>query len=318
MAEWLVEEGIGETRYLLVENGEAIAAKLHWPGEVRAGETVGAKLVSKASGARRGVALTSSGREVLLDRLPAEVAEGEQIAVRISRAPIAERGRLKRAQGVLVESGTAADSHKPEGKVVRSFPPGLWEEIWDDAAAGEVAFAAGTLLFSVTPAMTLVDVDGDLPPRELALAAVEPLARAIRRFDLGGSIGIDFPTLDSKAERKAVDAELEAALADWDHERTAMNGFGFVQIVARLEGPSLLHRMATSRVGAAARMVLRRAERLDGAGRRILLTVHPAVKAKLKVEWLDELARRTGREILVESDPGIAIGANHAQLLSDA
>ena len=37
-----------------------------------------------------------------------------------------------------------------------------------------------------------------------------------------------------------------------------MNGFGFVQLVARLNGPSLLHRFAISRLGMAARMALRR------------------------------------------------------------
>ena len=45
-----------------------------------------------------------------------------------------------------------------------------------------------------------------------------------------------------------------------------MNGFGFVQLVARLERPSLLHRAAFQRAGLAARALLRRAEQL--AGRR--------------------------------------------------
>ena len=47
----------------------------------------------------------------------------------------------------------------------------------------------------------------------------------------------------------------------------------------------------------------------------LLLAVHPALKAKLKQPWLDELARRTGREVRVESDPGLAIEAAHAQLV---
>ena len=93
-----------------------------------------------------------------------------------------------------------------------------------------------------------------------------------------------------------------------------MNGFGFVQLVARLEGPSLLHRFATSRLGMAARMALRRAEMVEGAG-ATLLTVHPALKTKLRPEWLAEVKRRTGRPLRIETDPGLAIEAAAAQIV---
>ena len=112
-----------------------------------------------------------------------------------------------------------------------------------------------------------------------------------------------------------MDAALEEALADFPHERTAMNGFGFVQIVARLEGPSLLHRFATSRVGMPARMALRRTEMVEGPG-VTLLTVHPALKAKLRPEWLTEVERRTGRPLRIETDPGLAIEGASAQIVS--
>ncbi|MBV1918111.1 MAG: ribonuclease, partial [Sphingomonadaceae bacterium] len=202
-----------------------------------------------------------------------------------------------------------------EATVVRNFPDNHWEEIWAEAWPGLVDFAGGSLHFSTTPAMSLIDIDGSMPARDLALAAVEPLAQAIRRFDLGGSIGIDFPTLQTKADRRAVDQALDIALAEWPHERTAMNGFGFVQLVARLERPSLLHRIAQNRVGAAARLLLRRAEALSDPG-KVLLTCHPGVKARLTPEWLEELARRTGREITCQSDPALALDAGFAQAIS--
>jgi hypothetical protein len=317
LPEWLVEHGIGESRALLVDGDEVLAAKLRWPGELHAGATCSAKLVSKPAGAGRGVAVDEAQREILLDRIPPGTAEGQELTIRISRAPIAERGRLKRAQGRVANP---ADEPQPlddafsAGKEVRHLPTGSWEDVWQAASGGQVDFAGGSLLFSVTPAMTVVDIDGDLSPRELALAAVGPLAHALRLFDLGGSIGIDFPTLEAKADRKMIDAALEDALAGWPHERTAMNGFGFVQIVARLEGPSLLHRMASSRVGMAARMAMRRAEMVEGPG-ITLLTVHPALKAKLKPEWLAELERRTGRGVRVETHPSLAIEAAQAQIV---
>ena len=327
MPEWLVERGIGETRALLIESGEVKAAKLAWPGELTAGEMPFATLFSKTAGARRGVARLDNGTEVLVDHLPPDATEGSRIGVKITRAPIAERGRLKRARARCFSVG-----HKPAedatqtldergskdifllGDNVRRFDSGDWEEVWDAASSGSIAFAGGEILCSVTPAMTVIDIDGDMAPRELALAAVPAIAKALRWFEIGGNIGIDFPTLQTKADRTAVDAALEGALSGWRHERTAMNGFGFVQIVARLEGPSLLHRFATSRVGMCTRYALRVAERAEGPG-VTLLTVHPALKAKLKPEWIEELGRRTGRETRIETDPGLALEAPSAQVV---
>ncbi|MEL6878504.1 MAG: ribonuclease [Pseudomonadota bacterium] len=319
-AEWLVEEGIGETRALLVEDEQVVAAKVRWPGEMVAGSILEAKLTSKASGARRGTATSEQGQEILVDHLPASLTEGEAVTLRISRAPIAERGRLKHAQGRFVEeqnlSADRAAEWLPEARTVRSFPAGLWEEVWDTASSGTIEFQSGQIMVCVTPAMTLIDVDGPDNPGRTANASVTAVGKAVRWFDLGGSIGIDFPTAHSKADRKYVDSLLGAELHDYPHERTAMNGFGFVQLVARLEGPSLLHRFATSRVGMCARMALRRAELAEGTGRTLLLTVHPALKAKLKDRWLDELAKRTGKEVRIETNPKLALEAGQAQIVA--
>ena len=310
--EWVVEDGVGETRALLIDGDTVLAAKLRWPGEFYRGQEMTAKLVSKRGA--RGTAMTAEGRELLVDRLPRDVSEGSELELVVTRAALAERGRYKLPSARIAFQQTPVADPIDTGKRVHRFPPGMWEEVWQAASSGEVAFDGGSLLFAVTPAMTLVDIDGALDSRSLALAATGPLARSLGEFDLGGSIGIDFPTLEAKADRKAVDTALGDALGDWPHERTAMNGFGFVQLVARLEGPSLLHRFATSRVGMAARIALRRAEMVDGAG-VTLLTVHPALKAKLRPEWLSEVERRTGRPLRIETDPGLAIEAAAAQIV---
>jgi len=319
LAEWLVEEGIGETRAVLVQADEVRAAKLIWPGELAAGQIVSVKLSSTGKMAGRGVGTMENGAEILLDRLPPSASEGASYTARITRAAITERGRYKRAQARLLADGEDASTsapptplNLPDARIVRRFPAGLWEDVWSTASQGEVDFAGGSLVFSTNPGMNVVDVDGDLPPLALSLAAVPALARALQLFDLGGSIAVDFPTIASKAERKQVDAALEKALAGWPHERTAMNGFGLVQIVTRLQGPSLLHRFASSRVGACARAVLRRAQGVAEPG-ALLLCVHPALKAKLKPEWLAQLARETGREVRIETDPGLALEAGFAQ-----
>lgn len=318
--EWLIEHGIGETRALLIAGEQVQAARVFWPGELRAGERCTAKLINKLASTRRGIALLANDTEALVDHLPPGVTEGQTIDLAITRAALAERGRLKRAQARVAgpDAPPAAASPLANGRVVRRFAAGLWDEVWHTASSASLDFPGGEVLLGVTPAMTVIDVDGIGAPRDVAVAAVPAIARALAWFDLGGNIGIDFPTLAAKPDRRAVDEALETALAGWPHERTAMNGFGFVQLVARLEGPSLLHRFATARLGAAARMALRRAEWAadDSAGRALVLTVHPALKAKLKAQWLAELARRTGREVRVETDPGLALEAAHAQLLS--
>ena len=291
-----------------------LAAKLRWTGELANGDTFDGKLLRKSG--TRGMAVHPTGREVLVDKLPRDASEGASYAFFVTRAAMTERGRFKLSAARPADvAGQQGDNPFGSEKAVRQLPSGAWEDIWHAASSGEVPFDGGSLLFAVTPAMTLIDIDGDLPPRDLALAAVPAIARWLPLFDLGGSIGIDFPTLQAKTDRKAVDVALDEALTDFAHERTAMNGFGFVQIVARLEGPSLLHRFTTSRVGMAARMALRRAEMVEGPG-VTLLTIHPAIKAKIKPEWITELERRTARPLRIETDPGLAIEAATAQIVA--
>lgn len=319
---WYVEEGIGEHRAIQLQGDRIVAARVEWPGELAVGLVEDAVLASRTSGSRRGTARFSSGEEALVDKLPPSASEGARLRLEVTRPALGERGRRKLARARPTDdpprpAPTLAERLRTEGhevRVVREFPAGDGSELAAEAFAGEVSFPGGALQFSPTPAMLLIDVDGTLGPRALTLAAVTPLAEALRRFDAGGSIGIDFPTLATKEDRRAVDEALAAALADWPHERTAMNGFGFVHLVARLERPSLLHRAAFQRAGMATRGLLRRAELLQGPG-ALLLSGHPALEAQLKPEWLAELARRTGREVRWEARPTLALEAPQAQLV---
>ena len=315
MAEWLVEAGIGEERALLVESGEALAARLRWPGGLEAGLVEDAKLIHRNANSKRGTARFASGEEALVDNLPHEASEGAVLRLVVTRAAMAERGRLKRAQARPTQEapGPAPSLAEELGaRIVRRFPAGLWEDVFADASSGEATFPGGALTITPTPAMTMVDIDGTLPLRDLALASVEPLAAALARLDLAGSIGIDFPSLSDKNDRKQVDSALELALGDWPHERTSMNGFGFVQLVARLTRPSLLHLCARDPAGAAARLLLRQAELVDAPG-ALLLTCHPAVEAALRPEWLADLAKRTGRELRIVTQPALALTGAFAQ-----
>ncbi|RKF19411.1 ribonuclease [Altericroceibacterium spongiae] len=319
---WFVERGIGEQRAIDVRKGHIIATRLLWPDELYAGYIADAQLIARQTGSSRGTVRFANGEEALVDRLPREASEGRTMRFEVTRAAIRETRRSKLAHARLTDKASQtpdlAEQLRKEGiraEPVHAFPTEGWEEIVSEALEGQIAFPGGALQLSPTPAMTLIDIDGSLRGRELALAAVKPIARALRLFDLGGSIGIDFPTLETKAARKEVDQALEAALSGWLHERTAMNGFGFVQIVTRMTGPSLLHRAEGQRNRLLSRQLLRRAEYITSPG-MILLTAHPAVLAHISTNDLTELARRTGREIRCEQSSHLAIEAGFAQSVS--
>ena len=113
--------------------------------------------------------------------------------------------------------------------------------------------------------MTLFDVDGDPPLGPLAVAAARAVAQAIRpprhrRLDRHR-----FPTLTNRDERQAVAAALDAALPR-PFERTAVNGFGFLQIIRPRLRPSLPETLLHERAGADVRAALRAAERLPPPG----------------------------------------------------
>jgi hypothetical protein len=309
LAEWLYEEGIGENRAIFVEDGDIIVGAIELPGEMRCGSVIAGRLVAIPIRGRRGIVDTDQG-QAMVEPLPPALTEGQKVRVEIVREPIAEPGRPKLAKGRITD---AEEKEGPSLSERIGFPVPLsrlgpdrfheagWSELIDEALGTPIDFAGGELQMSLTPAMTLFDVDGFLPPFELALKAAEAAAFAIRRLDIGGSIGIDFPTLTSREERQRVVAALDLVLPQ-PFERTAVNGFGFLQVVRRRERRSLPELIQWDEVGAAARDLLRTAE--SGIG-PCELAASPAVIARLRSssDWLDALARRIGGAVALREEP---------------
>ena len=322
MAEWLHEDGIGEDRAILVENGEILEAVIELPGPLRAGAVLPARLSAILIPGRRGIAALDAGGEALVEPLPASLTEGAAFRVEIVREPVPEAGkaRLARARATDVEARTGARLAERLGAFTQHslhgpdrFEQAGWSELLEEALRGEIGFPGGSLRMSLTPAMTLFDVDGGLAPTELAIAGAAAAGRAIRRMGIAGSIGIDLPTLSGRADRQAAAAALDAVLPQ-PFERTAVNGFGFLQVVRRRERASLAEIVQGDPAGAAARALLRRAQRLEGHGG---LAVHaaPAVVALIEArpDWLAALARQAGGAIALQAEPGLAISAGHVQ-----
>jgi hypothetical protein len=303
VAEWLYEAGIGEHRAALVVRGAIRKARIELPG-IRAGTVASARLIDRTTGK---VAL-GEGIEALCDPLPAGITQGQRLTVRIVREPVAERGRLKLAKAVPAPDAPAGPGPDLLARITATglsvrrlaaheadaLEEAGWSEVIEQAQTGDIPFATGSLRLALTPAMTLFDVDGPAPLGPLAIDAAHAVAAAMERLDIAGSIGIDFPTLANKSERNAVAEAIDAALPQ-PFERTAMNGFGFLQIVRRRLRMSVPELLAADPVGAALRAELRRLERQPPpAPATHWLPAALAQRIAREPSWVAELHRRTG------------------------
>ena len=311
MPEWLVERGIGETRAALVEDGRIVEARIVREGVIPAGTILQAQLKSVG---RNAIAM-AAGQEYLLPKGAPGITEGASLPIEVTREAIGGADAWKRPLARIAE-GSPRTAAGPDGRELPFPAPddemeaAGWADVLDEARTGVIAFPGGELRVSVTPAMTLIDVDGSLEPAALAVAGARAAAIAIRRHDIGGSIGIDLPTAGNKAARLSAAAAVDSILPQ-PFERTAVNGFGFLQIIRPRLRASLFE-LATDCTAFEARALLRLAAKQVGATR---LAAHPAVVAALeaRTDWLDLLARQVGGVVTLRSDPSLAMSAGHAE-----
>jgi hypothetical protein len=316
LPEWLIERGIGETRAALVEDGQVVEARIELDGLVRAGAIVPARLVDSGISGRNAVATDAKGIEYLLPRGAPGVTQGATVNIEITREAIPGSEPWKRPLARVADGGTA----KVQGLDGRMLPfpapadalaQAGWDDLIEQARTGVVRFAGGELRISPTPAMTLIDVDGQLPPEELAVRGAAEAASTIRRLDIGGSIGIDLPTSGSKAARHRAGEAIDAVLPP-PFERTAVNGFGFIQIVRPRRRASLIE-LALDRAAFEVRALLRRAA-FEPAGPKRLVA-HPAVIAVLehRADWIGELSHQVGGAVSLRAEPNLPMSGSYAE-----
>lgn len=306
MPEWLIERGIGETRAALVEDGSIAEARIFLEGVRSAGTIVSARL--KRSG---GFAVATAGdQEFLLPKGAPGRTDGAALNIEITREAIGTepwKRALARVTADEVRPSTAVT-----GREVRdtTLDEAGWLDLMEEARSGLVQFPGGELRIAVTSAMTLIDVDGHLPPAELAVAGARAAAATIRRHGVGGSIGIDFPTIEGKAARQSVDRAIDETIPK-PFERTAINGFGFMQIV-RARAHASLFELALDSPSFEARALIRRASREVGA---IRLVAHPALTVifERNPAWIDQLARQVGGAVTLRPDPAMPMSGGYAE-----
>lgn len=325
MAEALIESAPGAVRALVLEGDTVLEAHLEREDQpLRPGHRAPAHLTKILVPGLRAVATLAGGAEVLLSPLP-KAPEGSRIGLEITRSalPEADRPRLPRARplgeippetpGPSLEARLRAAGHtvRPVTGPHDALEAAGWSDIINEATTGHIPFAGGLLTVTPTPAMITIDIDGDRAAESLAHAALAPLAQAIRRLNLQGSIAVDFPSLKGQA-RKTLDEALSAALKahlPGPHEATAINGFGLVQIVRPRTRPSLIEAVRTP--GFHALELLRRAAR-HGHG-PATLHAPPAL-----IHWLaarpaliEAAERQRGGALALHPDPSLATSAAH-------
>jgi hypothetical protein len=310
LPDWLVERGIGESRAVRVQGGEIVEARILLDGIVPAGTVLAATLVRSGKPALAQV----GGQEFVLRDGAGAVTEGQSITIEVTRETIPGAEPWKRPLAKVSADDTRAVELDGEDLALPSPHDQLedagWSDVLEEARSGIVAFAGGALRISPTPAMTLIDVDGSLPPLELAMTGAKAAARAIVRHGIGGSIGIDLPTVQGKEQRTAIGVAVDAILPN-PFERTAVNGFGFLQIVRPRRHASLFE-LAADRAAFEARALLRRAAFETGA---IRLAVHPGVQAILEAHpaWIEQLARQIGGVVSLRADARLTMSGGHAE-----
>jgi len=312
LPEWLVERGIGETRYARIKDERIIEARILVDGIVPAGTELTGKL--KRSGFQ--LFAEVEGEEYLLPDGADGITDGAQLRFEVIRERIPGMETWKRPLGRLLDE-TVRLENPPNGREIAfpgaGNPPSQadWDELIEEARSGIVRFEGGELRIFPTPAMTLIDVDGTLPPEQLAKSAAYAAGKTILRLGIGGSIGIDFPTISGKATRAAVDTAVDEVLPK-PFERTSLNGFGFLQIVRPRRHGSLIE-LALDRAPFEARALLRRIAFEPPGGKRIV--AHPAVVEAIQSQegWLDLIARQAGGSVSLRADGAIPMSGGYAE-----
>ena len=330
MVEALVERGIGATRALLIDAGTIIEAHFE---RADAGPLAGAVHVARLTRilepGRRGI-MRLGGHEGLVEPLP-YCPEGGLLRVEVVRGALHEAGRPRLAKLRNIEGDSSVEGAVRAGldlvarlkaaghPITLLSGPGAdrleaagWSETVDMAQTGHVPFPGGLLTISPTPAMTVIDIDGPGDLALLAEAAAVAVAAAVRRFDLQGSIGVDFPSLEGKAVRTRLGDSLDAALPP-PFERTAINGFGFVQIVRPRLRASFVEAVRTP--GFAALELLRRATR-GAAGGRMLVANPPTITwLEAQPDLIAALARAVGGEVRLQADASLGMAGAYVDIV---
>lgn len=313
MAEWLYEDGIGEARAALIDQGRILKARIERPHlGPRAGAVVEARYDANWVQFQGGSFQLGQGLQAYVAHIPRALSQGARAKLEILRqhTPYA-RGHAKRLTARIVPPETPLTDGPSLAEAIAATPWPVrvlravdadaleeagWSELLEEARTGLVDFPGGRLTIELTEALTVIDVDGGGAPDKLALAGARAAAEAIERLNLAGSIAIDLPTANGKAARVAAAEAFDAAMLS-KVDRTAVNGFGLLHAVMRKRRPSLIELIQGEPARSEALALYRRAEREPLPGRIVFTANQDTATAIDARRHDDELARRRGTPV---------------------
>lgn len=296
MIEIWTDTAPGERRAALVENGKIV--EIHLQRDLRPilGQQATGRLDRKTPAG--GYIVDGSGREQLI-RKSVDSSEGAYLSYEITREEIAEPGRLKPAEAKQVESPAAeADPDQLWSRRLALLAaeaqtePKILDDLFDVALAGHSVAGNAIVHFQRTKAGLVFDIDGTGDPFTLNSAAACEIARLLRLFQIGGMVMIDFVAMESKAKRQEVAEQFDAAsTADRrPFERSAINGFGLMQVVRSRPRPSVLDQIFGTSIRALsdetkALWLYRDVARSKGFGIRTVTASTAVATLMLSAEW---------------------------------
>lgn len=327
MTEVWLDDAPGERRAALVENGKIVEIHVQRDLQMALGEGGAGRIERKTpSGA---YVVTDHGDEVLVRRNPLQ-PEGARVSFEITREAICEPGRAKPPEARLIDEISEATSDKSRLWDARLNKMGELARrksdisvSFDVALTGNSQVANATISFQRTKAGLVFDVDGMGDALAVNLAAAREIARLLRLYQVGGMVMIDFVAVESRQARQAVADTFDgASVADpRPFERSAVNGFGLMQVVRARPRSSVLDQLFGTRIASLsdptqALWLLREAANSSGFGPRTITARTPVASLLRSTRWeilLVECERRIGAPIAVVADDQIS-GYGHVHV----
>ena len=320
------DDAPGERRAALVENGNIVEIHIQRDALWALGEYGVGRIDRKTPS---GAYIVSDYGSVLLLRSKITQPDGARIAFEVTREAIPEPGRIKPPEIMLRDNAQDPLIGKDalwDARVASLAPSAINASIadgFDVGIAGQSVVGDVSISFQRTKAGLVFDIDGIGDAFAINMVAATEIARLLRLYQIGAMVLIDFVSMESKAQRTQIAEAFDAAsLADArPFERTAINGYGMMQVVRARPRPSVLDHVFGTRIAALsdetqAYWLLRAVAQSTGFGTRTV-TAQPDVATLLQSEgwaaWRAAAVRLAGADMVVVADEKAA-GYGHVHV----